>query len=148
MVVSFLYTNFYKVRDIIDSLSSHIDYAKDCLDYMFTLGDSIITFDSHTKNATVMVNNEVHSVTDEFLLCYLEYSDYIYRYDNMFDDTLDFIYAFLHNCNISFSDMSSNVSKIVEFRKSFGFETDSASVEFLQEFFLYIHNKLSELDNL
>ena len=44
--------------------------------------------------------------------------------------------------------MSSNVSKIVEFRKSFGFETDSEAVEFLQEFFLYIHNKLSELDNL
>nr|DAN02573.1 MAG TPA: hypothetical protein [Caudoviricetes sp.] len=115
---------------------------------MFTLGDSSIMFDSHTKNATINVNGEVHSITDEFLLCYLEYDDYIYRYDAMFDDILDFFYAFLHNCNISFSDMSSNVSKIVEFRKSFGFETDSDAVEFLQEFFLYIHNKLSELDNL
>ena len=143
-----MYTNFYKIHDIIDSLSSHIDYAQDCLDYVFTLGDSSIMFDSHTKNATITINGEVHNITDEFLLCYLEYDDYIYMYDTMFDDTLDFFYAFLHNCNISFSEMSSNVSKIVEFRKSFGFETDSEVVEFLQEFFLYIHNKLSELDNL
>lgn len=143
-----MYTNFYKIRDIIDSLSSHIDFAKDCLNYMFTLGDSSIMFDSRTKNATITINDEVHNITDEFLLCYLEYDDYIYRYDAMFDDILDFFYAFLHNCNISFSEMSSNVSKIVEFRKSFGFETDSEAVEFLQEFFLYIHNKLSELDNL
>ena len=143
-----MYTNFYKIRDIIDSLSSHIDYAQDCLDYVFTLGDSSIMFDSHTKNATITINGEVHNITDEFLLCYLEYDDYIYMYDTMFDDTLDFFYAFLHNCNISFSEMSSNVSKIVEFRKGFGFETDSETVEFLQEFFLYIHNKLSELDNL
>ncbi len=143
-----MYTNFYKVCDIINSLSSHIDYAQDCLDYMFTLGDSSIMFDSRTKNATININGEVHSITDEFLLCYLEYDDYIYRYDTMFDGILDFFYAFLHNCNISFSEMSSNVSKIVEFRKSFGFETDSETVEFLQEFFLYIHNKLSELDNL
>lgn len=143
-----MYTNFYKIRDIIDSLSSHIDYAQDCLDCVFTLGDSSIMFDSHTKNATITINGEVHNITDEFLLCYLEYDDYIYRYDAMFDDILDFYYAFLHNCNISFSEMSSNVSKIVEFRKSFGFETDSEAVEFLQEFFLYIHNKLSELDNL
>ena len=143
-----MYTNFYKIRDIIDSLSSHIDYAQDCLDYVFTLGDSSIMFDSHTKNAIITINGEVHNITDEFLLCYLEYDDYIYMYDTMFDDTLDFFYAFLHNCNISFSEMSSNVSKIVEFRKSFGFETDSEVVEFLQEFFLYIHNKLSELDNL
>lgn len=143
-----MYTNFYKVRDIIDSLSSHIDYAQDCLDYMFTLGDSRIMFDSHTKNASITVNGEVHNITDAFLLCYLEYDDYIHRYDTMFDDILDFFSAFLHNCNISFSEMSSNVSKIVEFRKSFGFETDSETVEFLQEFFLYIHNKLSELDNL
>lgn len=143
-----MYTNFYKVRDIIESLSSHIDYAQDCLDYVFTFGDSSIMFDSHTKNASITINGEVHNITDEFLLCYLEYDDYIYMYDTMFDDTLDFFYAFLHNCNISFSEMSSNVSKIVEFRKSFGFETDSEVVEFLQEFFLYIHNKLSELDNL
>lgn len=143
-----MYTNFYKIRDIIDSLSSHIDYAQDCLDYVFTLGDSSIMFDSHTKNATITINGEVHNITDEFLLCYLEYDDYIYRYYAMFDDILDFFYVFLHNCNISFSEMSSNVSKIVEFRKSFGFETDSEAVEFLQEFFLYIHNKLSELDNL
>lgn len=143
-----MYTNFYKIRDIIDSLSSHIDYAQDCLDYMFTLGDSSIMFDSRTKNASITVNGEVHNITDEFLLCYLEYDDYIYMYDTMFDDILDFFYAFLHNCNISFLEMSSNVSKIVEFRKSFGFETDSEAVEFLQEFFLYIHNKLSELDNL
>ena len=126
-----MYTNFYKIRDIIDSLSSHIDYAQDCLDYVFTLGDSSIMFDSHTKNAIITINGEVHNITDEFLLCYLEYDDYIYMYDTMFDDTLDFFYAFLHNCNISFSEMSSNVSKIVEFRKSFGFETDSEVVEFL-----------------
>lgn len=126
-----MYTNFYRVRDIIESLSSHIDYAQDCLDYVFTLGDSSIMFDSHTKNASITVNGEVHNITDEFLLCYLEYDDYIHRYDTMFDGILDFFCAFLHNCNISFSEMSSNVSKIVEFRKSFGFETDSETVEFL-----------------
>jgi hypothetical protein len=143
-----LYTNFYKIRDIIDSLSSHIDYAQDCLDDMFTLGNSIVTFDSYTKNATIMINNDVHHITDKFLLSYMGYNDYIFSYDTKFDGILDFFYAFLNNFNVSFLDMSSNVNKIVEFRKSFGFDTDSASVGFLQGFFMYIHIKLSELDNL
>lgn len=143
-----MYTNFYKIRDIIDSLSSHIDYAQDCLDDMFTLGDSSIMFDSRTKNATITINNEVHHITDKFLLSYMGYNDYIFSYDTKFDGILDFFYAFLNNFNVSFLDMSSNVNKIVEFRKSFGFDTDSASVGFLQGFFMYIHIKLSELDNL
>ena len=143
-----MYTNFYKVRDIIDSLSSNIDYVQDCLDDMFTLEDSIVTFDSYTKNATIIINNEIHHITDKFLVSYMMYNDYIFSYDTRFDSVLDFFYAFLNNLNVSFLDMSSNVNKIVEFRKSFGFDTDSDSIEFLQGFFLYIHSKLSELDNL
>lgn len=143
-----LYTNFYRIRDIVDSLSSNVDYVQGCLDDMFTLGDSIVTFDSYTKNATIMINNEVHHITDMFLLSYMGYNDYIFSYDTKFDDILDFFYAFLNNFNVSFLDMSSNVNKIIDIRKSFGFDTDSASVEFLQGFFMYIHIKLSELDNL
>lgn len=136
------------VHDIVDSLSSNADYVQGCLGDMFTLGDSTVTFDSYTKNATIMINNEVHHITDKFLLSYMGYNDYIFSYDTKFDCTLDFFYAFLNNFNVSFLDMSSNVNKIVEFRKSFGFDTDSDSVEFLQGFFMYIHIKLSELDNL
>ena len=70
------------------------------------------------------------------------------NYDNMFDDSLDFYHTFLSVCCISFKDMASNLDSIVDFRSNFGYKTDESDIKFLREYFLLIHSKLCELDNL
>ena len=143
-----MYNNFCKIYDVIEVLSSYLDYAHDCMKDLFKLGDNAIKYDKYTDKATIVVGGETCLITDTSLIPYIMYDYYVSNYDNMFDDSLDFYHTFLSVCCISFTDMASNLNSIVEFRDYFGYKTDNSSIEFLRNYFLLIHSKLDELDNL
>lgn len=143
-----MYNNFCKIYDIIEVLSSYLDYAHDCMKDLFKLGDNAIKYDKYTDKATIVVGGETHLITDTSLIPYIMYDYYVSNYDNMFDDSLDFYHTFLSVCDVSFEDMASNLKSIVCFRNHFGYKTDDSSIEFLRNYFLLIHSKLDELDNL
>lgn len=143
-----MYNNFCKIYDVIEVLSSYLDYAHDCMRDLFKLGDNAIKYDKYTDKATIVVGGETHLITVTSLIPYIMYDYYVSNYDNMFDDSLDFYHTFLSVCCISFKDMASNLNSIVEFRNYFGYKTDDSAIEFLKDYFLLIHSKLDELDNL
>lgn len=143
-----MYKNFCKIYDIIEVLSSYLDYAHDCMMDLFKLGDSSIKYDKYTDKTTIVVDGETCLITDTSLIPYIMYDYYASNYDNMFDDSLDFYHTFLSVCCISFKDMASNLNSIVKFRNHFGYRTDDSDIEFLREYFLLLHSKLEELDNL
>lgn len=143
-----MYKNFCKIYDIIEVLSSYLDYAHDCMMNLFKLGDSSIKYDKYTDKTTIVVDGETCLIIDTSLIPYIMYDYYVSNYDNMFDDSLDFYHTFLSVCCISFKDMASNLNSIVKFRNHFGYRTDDSDIEFLREYFLLLHSKLEELDNL
>lgn len=143
-----MYKNFCKIYDIFEVLSSYLDYAHGCMKNLFKLGDSSVKYDKHTSKTTIAIEGETYLITDTSLLPYVIYDYYVTNYDNMFDDSLDFYYTFLSVCDISFKDMALNLDSITNFRSNFGYKTDDSDIEFLREYFMLIHNKLCELDNL
>lgn len=143
-----MYKNFCKIYDIIEVLSSYLDYAHDCMKVLFKLGDSSIKYDKYTDKTTIVIEGETYLITDTSLLPYILYDYYVTNYDNMFDDSLDFYHTFLSVCGVSFEDMASNLNSIVAFRSNFGYKTEDSDIEFLKEYFLLLHSKLCELDNL
>lgn len=143
-----MYNNFCKIYDIIEVLSSYLDYAHDCMKDLFKLGDNAIKYDKYTDKATIVIEGETYLITDTSLLPYILYDYYVTNYDNMFDDSLDFYHTFLSVCGVSFEDMASNLNSIVAFRSNFGYKTEDSDIEFLKEYFLLLHSKLCELDNL
>jgi hypothetical protein len=143
-----MYKNFCKIYDIIEVLSSYLDYAHDCMRELFTLGNNSVTYDKYSGKTTIVINDETYLITDIALLPYILYEYYVSSYDNMFDDSLDFYHTFLSVCGVSFKDMASNLDSIVSFRSNFGYKTDDSDIEFLREYFLLIHSKLRELDSL
>lgn len=143
-----MYKNFCKIYDIIEVLSSYLDYAHDCMKDLFKLGDSSVKYDKYSNKTTIVINDETYLITDTSLLPYILYDYYVTNYDNMFDDSLDFYHTFLFVCGVSFKDMASNLNSIVIFRNHFGYKTDDSAIEFLNEYFLLLHSKLEELDNL
>lgn len=143
-----MYKNFCKIYDILEVLSSYLDYAHDCMKGLFKLGDNSIKYDKYTGKTTIVIEGETYLITDTSLLPYVVYDYYVANYDNMFDDSLDFYHTFLSVCCISFKDMASNLDSIVDFRSNFGYKTEDSDIEFLKEYFLFIHSKLCELDSL
>lgn len=143
-----MYKNFCKIYDILEVLSRYLDYAHDCMSGLFKLGDNSIKYDKYTGKTTIVIEGETYLITDTSLLPYVVYDYYVANYDNMFDDSLDFYHTFLFVCCISFKDMASNLDSIVGFRSNFGYKTDESDIKFLREYFLLIHSKLCELDNL
>lgn len=143
-----MYKNFCKIYDILEVLSSYLDYAHGCMKNLFKLGGSSVKYDKHTSKTTIAIEGETYLITDTSLLPYVIYDYYVTNYDNMFDDSLDFYHTFLSVWCISFKDMASNLKSIVDFRSNFGYKTEETDIEFLRVYFLLIHNKLSELDNL
>ena len=143
-----MYKNFCKIYDILEVLSSYVDYAHDCMNDLFKLGDNSIKYDKYTGKTTIVIEGETYLITDTTLLPYVVYDYYVVNYDNMFDDSLDFYHTFLSVCCISFKDMASNLDSIVDFRSNFGYKTDESDIKFLREYFFLIHSKLCELDNL
>ena len=143
-----MYKNFCKIYDILEVLSSYVDYAHDCMKDLFKLGDNSIKYDKYTGKTTIVIEGETYLITDTSLLPYVVYDYYVVNYDNMFDDSLDFYHTFLSVCCISFKDMASNLDSIVDFRSNFGYKTDESDIKFLREYFFLIHSKLCELDNL
>ena len=144
----FMYKNFCKIYDIVDTLSCYLDYAHDCMGGLLRLGDSSVKYDKYTDKTTIVIEGETYLITDTLLLPYVMYDYYVSNYDNMFDDSLDFYHTFLSVCDVSFEDMASNLKSIVCFRNHFGYKTDDSDIEFLKDYFLFIHSKLEELDNL
>lgn len=143
-----MYKNFCKVYDIIDTLSCYLDYAHNCMKGLLKLGDSSVKYDKYENKTIVIVNGETYLITDALLLPYVMYDYYVANYDNMFDDSLDFYHTFLSVCGVSFEYMASNLHSIVAFRSNFGYKTEDSDIEFLKEYFLLLHSKLCELDNL
>lgn len=119
-----MYKNFCKIYDILEVLSSYLDYAHDCMNGLFKLGDNSIKYDKYTGKTTIVIEGETYLITDTSLLPYVVYDYYVANYDNMFDDSLDFYHTFLFVCCISFKDMASNLDSIVGFRSNFGYKTD------------------------
>lgn len=110
-----MYKNFCKIYDILEVLSSYLDYAHDCMNGLFKLGDNSIKYDKYTGKTTIVIEGETYLITDTSLLPYVVYDYYVANYDNMFDDSLDFYHTFLFVCCISFKDMASNLDSIVGF---------------------------------
>lgn len=143
-----MYNRFYKIYDIVTMLSDYLDYAHPCIKRLFTFGNNSVKYDKYSAKATVVNEDETYLIADTSLLPYVLYDYYIANYDNIFDDSLDFYHTFLSVCGVSFKDMASNLDSVVSFRSNFGYKTDNSDIEFLREYFLFLHSKFCELDSL
>ena len=143
-----MYNKFYKIQGIVELLSTYLDYAHPCMQKLFMLGNNSVKYDKCSSKATIVIGNDTYLITDKSLLPYILYEYYVSNYDNVFDDSLDFYHTFLSVCGISFKDMVSNLSSIVDFRSNFGYKTEDSDIEFLKEYFSFIHKQLCELDSL
>lgn len=145
-----MYGGFRRVVKVIDLISAYIEDVEGVLRELLVLDNSRVVFDGRKDIVVLNFGDEDVVISDKYIKMYVLYLHFLEIFENEFDDTLDLLSSFIsrNGDEFSFLEMVNGVSSIVEFRKIYGYETNPNDIEYLRDYFLFIHGKLCEIDSL